>query len=459
MAASAFARLHDDLTDPVTGLPRYASALVEIAHLARHQTGDRAIGIVSFAVRPSPSLYRLPPEAAQRLRASITGLLAQLVKEKDRLYSLAHWEWLAVLPDLPSSAPVLLFMLHLRGLFAEPLVGIDGSISLHTDCGGAVWPDDGLDAMHLVQSSRVARLATAAGGGEPALYDKSMEGNDAAHQELLADLKGALTNGQGLSLFLQPQIAMADRTCVGCEALLRWQRPGGEWIPPPQVLAAVEQLGLRGAFSRWLLQRAIQTHRSLLQAGIDIVLSINLSASDLLDAELPDLIAQSLATWDIPPASLLLELTETAMVEQTKQVMDALQTLRAMGLRLSIDDFGTGYAGMSYLQRLPVEEVKIDRCFITHIDESERDREIVRAIVRLAHRLKMRVVAEGVETPRAAAAVARLRCERAQGYLYAKPLPLEEFIAWWHDWARQRESERISGSARKRGRSRKPRSA
>lgn len=456
MATSAFAQLHDDLTDHVTGLPRYASALVEIPHLARQQATDRVMGVVSFAVRPSPGLYRLRPEAAQRLRASISAQLGELVKAKDRLYSIAHWEWLAILPDLPSSAPVQLFMLHLRNRFASPLASVDGTISLQTDCGGAIWPDDGTDALHLIQSARIARLATVGEGREPTLYENGMEETEAGQQSLLADLKAALAGGQGLSLFLQPQVTLRDGACPSCEALLRWQRPNGEWVPPPQTLSAIEHLGLRSTFCRWLLQRAIQTRRQLLAAGIDITLAINLSASDLLDTELPDLIAQSLATWDVPAASLLLELTETAMVEQTTQVMDTLQTLRGMGLRLSIDDFGTGYAGMSYLQRLPVEEVKIDRCFITQIAESERDREIVRAVVRLAHRLKMRVIAEGVETEGAASTVAKLRCDRAQGYLYAKPLPAAGFIAWWQE---SQAALQISGSARKRGKPRKPRSA
>jgi EAL domain-containing protein (putative c-di-GMP-specific phosphodiesterase class I) len=129
----------------------------------------------------------------------------------------------------------------------------------------------------------------------------------------------------------------------------------------------------------------------------------------------------------------LLELTETLMIEDTEQVIEILGRLRSQGFQLSVDDFGTGYASMSYLQRLPVQEVKIDQSFVLHAASSERDREIIASVVQLAHRLDMAVVAEGVETPEAAAIVARLGCNRAQGFLYSAALTLEQFIAWWRD--------------------------
>ncbi len=430
MTTSAVASLHNDLVDHITGLPRYASALVEIPHLARRHPG-RTLGVLAFAVLPDAALYRLTPEAAQRLRADVTRRVSALLHPKDRLYSISHWEWLAVLPDLPGSAPAHLAMMRLQGSFIDPLTTLDGPQTLHTLCGGAIWPDDGEDALHLVQSARIARLVAAQEAAGHALYQPEMEETDETQSGLHADLQAALAGEPGLALYVQPLIDLSSGACIGGEALLRQPRADADEQTPQRVLAAVERLGLRKPFSRWLLHQSVQTVERLAAAGIAIPLSINLSANDLLDPELPDLVAQCLATWKIPAGSLHLELTETSMVEETRPVIEVLQRLRALGLELAIDDFGTGYAGMSYLQRLPVQEVKIDQSFVRHAEESKRDREILTAIVRLAHRLKMRVVAEGVESAGVERAVAKLGCDRAQGFHYAPALPLDDFIPWW----------------------------
>ena len=213
---------------------------------------------------------------------------------------------------------------------------------------------------------------------------------------------------------------------------MRWQRSNGQWVAPPHILECIDRLGLRQDFNRWLLLQATQIQLQLGEQGIDIVLSINLSANDLLDIELPDMIGQALATWDVDPAKFLLEITETMMVEESWQVLDVLDRLRQQGFRLSIDDFGTGYAGMSYLQRLPVQEVKIDQMFVRQAADSDKAREIITSIIQLAKRLNMSVIAEGVETAEILEIIAGLGCQMAQGYLYSKALPLADFIAWHH---------------------------
>jgi diguanylate cyclase len=258
-----------------------------------------------------------------------------------------------------------------------------------------------------------------------------MEKTDAIHLQLHAELPRALAGAGGLAICLQPQVDLNNGHCLGCEALLRWQLPSGENIAPNHTLATVERLGLRSEFTRWLLQQAVQVQSRLRAEGVAVLLSVNLSAHDLLDDELPDLIVQALSTWELAPECLLFELTETLMIEDTDQVMKVLFRLRKMGLHLSVDDFGTGYASMSYLQRLPVQEVKIDQSFVRYAETSERDREIIASLAQLAHRLGMLVVAEGIETAEVAAIVTQLGCDRGQGYYYGKGMPVDEFISWW----------------------------
>ena len=190
---------------------------------------------------------------------------------------------------------------------------------------------------------------------------------------------------------------------------------------------------MRQTFNRWLLHQATQIQLQLAEQGIDIVLSINLSANDLLDIELPDMIGQVLATWDIAPDRILLEITETIMVDESWQVLDVLNRMRKLGLHLSIDDFGTGYAGLSYLQRLPVQEVKIDQMFVRQAAESEKAREIITSIIQLATKLNMSVIAEGVETTEILGILSALGCRFAQGYLFSKALPMPAFIDWWQE--------------------------
>lgn len=431
--AGPAAPLDEQHIDPVTGLPRFAVALNEIARgMSRAKETQRCLGVVDFVVLPDAELLRLAPGPDRALRRQIAQLLAAALRPQDRVYAAEHWEWLIVLDDLPSRAPLLFAMIKLIKLFAAPIAAADGSLlSLQVACGSAGFPDDGEDPRHLAQSARIARLAAERSEIRHSAYDPSMERVDTTQRRLHAELPHALAGGGGLALHIQPQIDLASGACVGGEALLRWTLPDGTPVPPPQTMAAVERLGLRRTFTRWLLQQGIQIQHRLREEGIAIVLSLNLTASDLLDDELPDLAIQTIATWDIAPSCLLFELTESMMIEDTEQVLGVLNRLRQLGFELSVDDFGTGYASMSYLKRLPVQEVKIDQMFVRQLEASDQDREIVDAVVQLAHRLGMIVVAEGVETAAAADILAQLGCDRGQGWLYAKAMPVDDFIAFW----------------------------
>lgn len=408
-------------------------ALADISHLTRRQEAPQPLGIVSLFIPPTPVIYRLTPETAHDLRRSVCRRLESVLRPSDRLYSVTHWEWLILLPELLSSAPLTLAMLRLRGSLSEALTTLDGtSINLECHCGGALWPDDGLDAIHLVQSARIARIHADCNGSGVETYHPGMDAMHSEQTQLLADLPQALAGSSehNLCLYLQPQVSLADGRCTGAEALLRWPQGDGHSTPPLHIIAALDKLGLRHKFARWLLNQAMQIIGALNTAGIDIPISINLSASDLLDIELPDLVAQALATWSIPAGRLRLEITETMMIEESPQVSEVINGLRQIGVSLAIDDFGTGYAGMSYLQRLPVNEVKIDQRFVRQAVNSERDREIIASITQLSHRLNLTVLAEGVEDASTAAILQTLGCEYAQGFLYAHALPLTEFIAW-----------------------------
>ena len=420
-----------DRIDQTTGLPRMATALANLTLLMRDNQPERLLGVIALAMVPDAQLFRRSIDAVHKLRIEASLKMRSLLRPQDQIYAISQREWLIILPNLISSAALTLAMIRLRDGLAA-IERLDGLSSLpRLAIGSAQWPDDSSDPLFLVQSARIARLFAEQGKADIQSYKPEMEVENDDQQALLNDLRQALHNNRELALYLQPQIEIASGRCTGAEALLRWQRSNGEWVAPPRILEAIDRLGLRQVFNRWLLQQATQIQLQLAGQGIDIVLSINLSANDLLDSELPDMIGQALAIWEIAPAKILLEITETMMVEESWQVMDVLNRMRKLGLRLSIDDFGTGYAGMSYLQRLPVQEVKIDQMFVRQLAESEKAREIVTSVIQLASRLKMSVIAEGVETAEILGIISSLGCRFAQGYFYSKAIALPEFIDWW----------------------------
>jgi len=425
----------DPFAYPPSRLAGWSDALSEAQQLLRSGP-EGSLGVIAFMVHPDSAFYRLSPESSQRLHQEISHRLQDILRETDHLYAINQQEWLIVMPALRSSATLTLAMLRLRQQFDERRLVVDGlALHLPVSCGASVSPDNGEDALHLMQSARIARLHAEGRGNEGLLYDPAMEDLDERMQRFDHDLRAAFFGDNGLQLYLQPQIEAQSRRCVGAEALLRWRRRGadggpGHWIPPPDVLAAIERLGLRPQFNRWLFNAAGRIGQQLARAGLDLRLSINLSANDLLDSEVPDLLELALGTWNVAPATIRLEITETSMVQESHAVSDVLKRLRALGTSLSIDDFGTGYSGMSNLQRMPVQEVKIDQRFIRDIVESPRDQEIAEAIIGLSHRLGLQVVAEGVETAAAADLLTTKGCEWLQGYLFSPALPLDDFLAW-----------------------------
>ncbi len=414
----------------LTSVPDWRQAIADAAALTR-DAPEEQLGTIVISMRPAPAFYRLPPESSKRLQSLIVDRLRGCLRPNDRLYTLAPREWLLVLPRLRSSSVLVMAMLKLRERFETDPFHIDGTaLRLSIACGAATFPDDGEDALHLVQSAQIACLAAIQRGTGNAVFDPEMDELDETVKALDQEARLALNEGNRLALHLQPQIATAGGRCVGAEALLRWQRISGEWVSPPVLLASIERLGLRQRFTQWLLLTACRSARQISDAGLSVPVSINLSANDLLDVELPVLIAQALNVWSLTPAAIQIEITETSMVQETETVLAVLQSLRDMGVGLSVDDFGTGYSSMSNLKSLPVREVKIDQSFIQHLENSETDRAIVAAMITLAHRLGLHVVAEGVETESAAALLGDMNCDRLQGFLFSPAMPLESFIAW-----------------------------
>jgi EAL domain-containing protein (putative c-di-GMP-specific phosphodiesterase class I) len=225
---------------------------------------------------------------------------------------------------------------------------------------------------------------------------------------------------------------------VGAEALVRWQHPRRGLVPPVQFIPFAEQTGFIRTLTLWVFEEAARQWLSLADEGLQLRLSVNLSARDLLDLDLPAKFSALLAAHEVPAAAFCLEITESAIMDDPQRALVTLDALSAMGFRLSIDDFGTGYSSLEYLSRMPVDELKIDQSFVRSMAASSTHATIVRSTIDLAHNLGLCVVAEGVETAECWDMLRDLRCDQAQGYLMGRPMPVAEFSAWSSSWGMRR---------------------
>ena len=232
-----------------------------------------------------------------------------------------------------------------------------------------------------------------------------------------------------LTLHFQPQIDLRSRRIVGAEALLRWRDEELGQVPPHLAVAAAEASGLIHELTLWVASAAVRQCAAFQRIDRSLEMSINVSPTNLHQAELPEHIDLALRTWGLRGSSLTVEVTETAMLGDQKAAIEALHQLKRCGVGISIDDFGTGYSSMYWLAQMPLDELKIDMVFVRSMLEVPQHAKIVRSLIELSRSLELRVIAEGVETEDVASTLWHLGCNRAQGYYHGKPMPAEEFVA------------------------------
>jgi diguanylate cyclase len=236
-----------------------------------------------------------------------------------------------------------------------------------------------------------------------------------------------------LLLHYQPTVSLASGKATGVEALVRWRHPKHGVIPPSQFIPAAEETELVQPLARWVLNQGLRQLRTWVDMGIEIGLAVNLSAWNLHDPDFPDMTADLLGTWGVDPARLKLEITESSIMEQSS--IATVTRLSALGVALSIDDFGTGYSSLAYLKRLPVNEIKIDKSFITAMMGDSASVSIVRSIIELGHNMGLRVVAEGVENQEPWDTLVTLGCDLAQGYYLCPPTAAADLTRWFRESA------------------------
>jgi EAL domain-containing protein (putative c-di-GMP-specific phosphodiesterase class I) len=268
------------------------------------------------------------------------------------------------------------------------------------------------------------------------VYDPADHDRNVQRLSLLTELRHAVENDE-LVLYYQPKVATRPDPAHHVEALVRWIHPSRGFIPPFDFIPFAEQTGYIKYITLWVMNAAVRQCGQWLQQGLEVNVSLNISARDLLNPDLPALFDGMLQRHGCLARLITLEITESAVLDDPDHALANLQALRATGCALSIDDYGTGYSSLSYLRQMPVSEMKIDRSFVMHLLDNPNDEIIVRSTIELAHNMGLKVTAEGVESEDVLNRLRELGCDLAQGYLISKPIPREQLERWFAEsrWA------------------------
>jgi diguanylate cyclase (GGDEF)-like protein len=363
--------------------------------------------------------------AGDVLLSQVAARVSGAVREADAVCRLGGDEFAVLLGDLPDAESVDGVATALLRVLAEPVVFDGLRLSVEGSVGIACYPDDASSFDELLQRADVALYQAKDTRGAFAHYRAERDESSLHRLALAAELRTAMAEDQ-LVVHFQPQHELATGALTGAEALVRWQHPERGLLAPGEFMSAVEHSGLIREFTLTVLEKATAEAAAWRRGDRPMTVAVNLSARNLLDRQLPADVARVLQRHGLEPERLVLEITETTMMSELDVVEDVLAQLRRLGVELSVDDFGTGYSSLAFLQRVQVNEVKVDRSFVAGLSTSDSARALAKATVQLAHSLGARAVGEGVENQALADVLRELGCDLAQGYHLGRPMPAQD---------------------------------
>jgi diguanylate cyclase (GGDEF)-like protein len=414
---------HDTLTELPNRLLFQDRLELAVAQSHRHRKGLAVLflDVDRFKVINDS----LGHSVGDRLIRDVAARLRACVREGDTVARLGGDEFTVLLPDIQQAVDAAKVASKVLEALRMPFA-LDGrELFLTASLGISVYPDDGRDAETLVKNADAAMYrAKEQGRDRYLLYTPALNATALERLALESSLRKALPNDE-LLLHYQPIVDVATRRVQGVEALLRWHHPERGLVPPADFIPLAEVTGLILAMGRWVLRTACAQARAWQAVLPGLRMSVNLSPREFQEPGLVGHVTDALADTGLHPHLLQLEITESSAMQNAQAASQTLGELRALGVGLSIDDFGTGYSSLSYLRRFPIDTLKIDQSFIRDIAADPDDAAIASAIVALARTLKLAVVAEGVETDEQLGFLVRHGCERAQGYLFSRPVPAE----------------------------------
>ncbi len=417
---------HNALHDSLTGLPNRALALDRLgsAITAARPTALLHLGIGNFrAVNEACG-----PGGGDLALQQICRRLQATLRPGDSLARLVADEFLLLLEGADRDSAVAAAD-KLQQLLLRPLRIGSLDVAIDSRIGIACYPTDGGTPDELLRRASIAMQDAAQAPGHLQLYQ---QGRDDALQRqvvLIRDLRHAAGRGE-LVLHYQPKLDIAEGRVLQAEALLRWQHRHLGMVSPGEFIPLAERTGSIQSLTAWVIEEVLRQLQEWAGRGLDLQVSLNISADDLMSRDLVERVSALLRNYRVHPGQVVFEITESAVMADPVQALRVLDGLRELGISLSVDDFGTGYSSLAQLKSMPVQELKIDQSFIRELDETSEDAVIVRSTIEMSHSLGLKVVAEGVEHAHSLRLLERWRCDTAQGYLISRPLSAAAFEAW-----------------------------
>lgn len=426
---------HDDLT----GLPNRAR-LHDVAAIAIHNANKNhhKVALMLLDLNRFKDINDTLGHAIgdQILKEIAKRLQPVLIRHNAYLYRLGGDEFAILMAKIDEGDEAISLASFVDASLRKPIEADGISLEIGGSIGIAVYPEHGETSHALLRCADVAMYSAKSNAQPLAFYDAAQDAHSPRRLMLMAELGNAIRQNE-LVLHYQPQIDIASGDCIGCEALIRWQHPKLGEVPPNEFIPMAEMSDIIKPLSEWVLMKSLEEIKAWHNKGVQMKLSINLSARNLIDYDFPSIVQQSLKVTQFPAKYLEIEITESALISDPERSLQIIKRIHDLGVRFAIDDFGTGYSSMAYLKRLPLSTLKIDRTFVSDILNDEQDATIIKSTIGLAHSFDLTVVAEGVEDKETLAALAELRCETSQGFFHSDPLAIHEFEAWYEQYTQK----------------------
>lgn len=421
---------HYALHDPLTDLPNRANTLKSLTHLIEQaRKSETSVTVLSIGlVRMSEISSTLGHNATDELIRMAARHLRANLAENEILGQTGTNEFVVVLPQQDVDG-AMAYVERIERLLGAGVTLGRINIILQTEIGVAEFPRHADAPADLLRLAAIARSEAEASNEHVRIYEPGREDEFLRRLRIVNDLPAALRRGE-IQVWYQPKIGLPDGKISGAEALVRWEHPEFGFLQPDDFIPAAEQSGMIVVLTRHVLAAAVGECRRWEADGHELQVSVNLSARDLRDEYLPYHVMQILSEAGLDANRLTLEVTESSIMENLVHAVSILECLRDIGVKLSMDDFGTGHSSLAQLRNIPLHELKIDKSFVMSLAADEHNEAIVRTTVDLAHSMKLRVVAEGVEDIETMRRISAMGCAQAQGYFLSKPIPAAAFRGW-----------------------------
>ncbi|MFP5254216.1 MAG: putative bifunctional diguanylate cyclase/phosphodiesterase, partial [Acidimicrobiia bacterium] len=424
----AYLALHDS----VTGLPNRSALVTQLERaIVRAKASELNVGLLFISLDTFKEVNdTLGTATADKLLVEVRQRLQPMLPATATLARFAGDQFAVLVNGVGEPDAVLELAESIHREFDTPFTADAVSLALGASLGVAFYPEHAASADLLLQRADAAGYMARQEGSGIEVYAPESDPYAPRRLALAADLREALAQGE-VDVYYQPKVSLAEGMVVGAEALVRWTHPRLGPLSPDQFIPAAEHTGVIRALTLYVVEHGLRQCRSWRDEGLDLTISVNLSARNLFDSHLVEDIGRAIEEAGVPPSSVTLELTESTVMGSSRRSMDVLEGLHDLGVGISVDDFGTGYSSLAHLRQLPVTELKVDKSFVQTMTTDEHDAVIVRALVDLGRSLGLHTVAEGVESSDAWDLLKEMGCEEAQGYLMSRPLPPDQLHRWF----------------------------